>query len=260
VSETSDLVRENPPGFVVRTEAQKAAWDNGYRLERGAEGGWLRYGSTTAPGSIWIAGASGRGPWFLSLDHSGVAAEIGALPPSPEAGPGLATFMFADIRELHSALDRIYKLSMSLPEAPLARFEAKTANLSRTTEAERMVIQRIGQDIFRDALMDYWGGRCPMTGITEPELLRASHIVPWADCTDAQRLDVHNGLLLSALWDAAFDRGLISFADDGTVLAGPRLSETAQSALGLSSAPPLRGLRDAHRSNLALHRTRNGFG
>jgi hypothetical protein len=43
---------------VVRTEAQKAAWDNGYRLERGIDGGWLRYGSTTAPGSAWIAGAT----------------------------------------------------------------------------------------------------------------------------------------------------------------------------------------------------------
>jgi hypothetical protein len=81
-----------------------------------------------------------------------------------------------------------------------------------------------------------------------------------ADCTDAQRLDVHNGLLLSALWDAAFDRGLISFADDGTVLASPRLSETAPSALGLGGVPPLSGLHDAHRTNLAIHRTRNGFG
>jgi putative restriction endonuclease len=98
-----------------------------------------------------------------------------------------------------------------------------------------------------------------MTGITEPALLRASHIVPWADCTDAQRLDVHNGLLLSALWDAAFDRGIISFADDGTILASPQLSEAARTALGLSGAPPLAGLRDAHRTNLALHRTRNGF-
>jgi len=96
-----------------------------------------------------------------------------------------------------------------------------------------------------------------MTGITEPGLLRAFHIVPWADCTDARRLDVHNGLLLSALWDAAFDRGLISFADEGTILAN--LNETARKALSLSEAPHLVGLRDAHRINLALHRTRNGF-
>ena len=53
--------------------------------------------------------------------------------------------------------------------------------VQRTTEAERLVVQRIGQNIFRAALMDYWGGRCPITGITDPELLRASHIVPWAE-------------------------------------------------------------------------------
>ena len=228
--------------------------------KRECGGAWLRYASTTAPGSIWIAGASGRGSWLLSLDHAGVIAEIGPLPLSPTPGPGLATFVFAIVAELHSALDRVYKLAMSLPEAPLDRFKAKTENLPRTTEAERMVIQRIGQGVFRDALMDYWGGRCPMTGITEQALLRASHIVAWADCSDAQRLDVHNGLLLSALWDAAFDRGLISFADDGTVLANPQLSEAVRQALGLSAAPPLPGLRDAHRANLALHRRRNDFG
>ena len=168
---------ETPPGFVVRTEAQKAAWDNGYRLERGVEGGWLQYASTTAPGSVWIAGASPSGPWLLSIDHSGVAAEISALAPSPVPGPGLATFLFATLSQLHAALDRVYKLAVSLPDAPLTRFRIKTKHLLQTTEAERLVVQRVGQDIFREALMDYWGGRCPLTGITEPALLRASHIV-----------------------------------------------------------------------------------
>ncbi len=251
---------ETPPGFVVSTEAQKCAWENGFRLERGIENGWLHFASTTAPGSIWTAGVSGRGPWLLSLDHSGVVVEIGPLPPSPVSGPGLVTYIFDSLAELYGALDRVYKLAVSLPEAPLDRFKAKTANLPRTTEAERMVIQRIGQDVFRDALMAYWSGRCPMTGITERGLLRASHIVPRADCADAQRLDVYNGLLLSALWDAAFDRGLISFADDGTVLASPQLSDTARTAIGLSGAPRLAGLRDVHRKNLTLHRMRNGFG
>ena len=77
------IAPEDPPGFVVRTEAQKAAWDNGFRLERGIEGGgWLRYGSTTAHGEIWIAGVP-RGPWFLSIDHAGVAEELTALPAAP---------------------------------------------------------------------------------------------------------------------------------------------------------------------------------
>jgi hypothetical protein len=80
------MMLEKPPGFVVRTEAQKAARDNGYRLERGIENGWLHYASTTAPGPIWIGGVSDVGPWLLSLDHFGVAAELGALPVSPTAG------------------------------------------------------------------------------------------------------------------------------------------------------------------------------
>jgi putative restriction endonuclease len=47
--------------------------------------------------------------------------------------------------------------------------------------------------------VDYWGGRCPISGVDQPELLRASHIKPWADCsTDAERLDVFNGVLLAA--------------------------------------------------------------
>ena len=53
---------EESPTFVVRTEAQKAASDNGYRIERGGERGWLGYASTTAPGAIWMpARHTGRG-------------------------------------------------------------------------------------------------------------------------------------------------------------------------------------------------------
>jgi len=253
------IAPEDPPGFVVRTEAQKAAWDNGFRLERGVEHGWLRYASTTASGNAWIAGASQRGPWLLSIDHPGVLAELGVLTAAPLGGPGVATFIFETLTQLHAALDRVYKLAVSLPDVPLARFRAKTAGLPRTTEAERLVIQRIGQDVFRDALMDYWGGRCPLTGITEPALLRASHIVPWSECNDEQRLDVHNGLLLSALWDAAFDKGLVSFGDDGTARASSSLSAVARQALAIDTTPALRGLRDTHRANLAVHRARHGF-
>jgi predicted restriction endonuclease len=99
-----------------------------------------------------------------------------------------------------------------------------------------------------------------MTGITNPELLRASHIVPWAECeTDRKRLDVHNGLLLSALWDAAFDAGLVSFGDDGAPIMSTRVSEAAASALGLRVDGKLTGLTDAHRENLAWHRAQYGF-
>jgi predicted restriction endonuclease len=102
--------------------------------------------------------------------------------------------------------------------------------------------------------MDYWQGRCPLTGITDPALMRASHIVPWAECdSDAERLNVHNGLLLSALWDAAFDRALVTFDDDGEPSFSPKLSGPARDELRWRS---LITLTDEHRQRLVPHRER----
>jgi len=141
-----------------------------------------------------------------------------------------------------------------LPDVPLRAFEAKVRDLPKGTEAERLVVQRIGQDIFRRSLLEYWQHRCPLTGITEPELLRASHIVPWSECTgDAQRLDVHNGLLLSALWDAAFDQALVTFDDEGRPVFSQWLGSEAREMLVWKE--PLR-LTDFHRMHLEHHRRR----
>lgn len=245
---------ENPPGFVVRTEARKAAFDNGFRVEQGERDGWACYGSTTAHGQVFIAGAGKDGPWYLGLDHPGVIAELG-LSPSAIVGPGLVRYELASLAELYGAITETWRLGVALPDAPLARFDTETTGLPRTTEAERLVVQRVGQDIFRKALLEYWQGRCPLTGITEPALLRASHIVPWAECkSDAQRLDVHNGLLLSALWDAAFDGGLVSFSDDGTPLFSPLLGDQSRNALKATEVSPLVGLTNSHCKNLAWHR------
>lgn len=248
---------EDPPGFIVRIEAQKAASNNGYRLIRGIERGWLCFASTTAKGQIWIASASQSGPWLLSIGRPEVGAEIRLPATSVTIGPGAVTFVFDALEGLYSALDRAYRLGLSLPDVPFANFRAAVQNLPRTTEIERLVIQRIGQDVFRQALMDYWGGRCPLSGITDPALLRASHIVPWSECaTDEHRLDVHNGLLLSALWDSAFDAGLISFSEEGSILVSAMLSAEAHSALGLEKPPILSGLTSAHLPNLRWHRSR----
>jgi hypothetical protein len=250
---------ENPPSFVVRTELQKAAFDNGFRIDQGTDSGWLHYHSATAPGEIWLAGVSARGPWLLSLSLDAVALEAGL--PAAEGTPtrGAATFAFATIEELHGALDRTYRLSVSLPDAPLQQFLSATSGATRSTEAERLTTQRVGQDIFRQALMRYWNSRCPLTGITDASLLRASHIVPWAECrNDAHRLDVHNGLLLSALWDAAFDAGLVSFDDAGCPLLAPALSPPAAERLMVQPVVRLQ-LTDAHRANLAQHLAKHGF-
>lgn len=242
----------------MRTLAQKAAWDRGFSLELPIQGEWLGFASSTVPGEIWIAGLPPHGPFALSVAHAGVAADLAANYPSHGLpGPGLASILLLDDEALTHAVDRAWKLAGSLPPTPLAAFEAATAGLPRTTEAERLVIQRIGQDKFRDALMLYWNSACPLTGITDPALLRASHIIPWAECTnDAERLDVTNGLLLSSLWDAAFDAYLVSFEDNGAAIASPRLSSVGASFLAMSSGPKLKGLSEGHRARLSSHRTK----
>lgn len=246
-----------PPGIVVRTLVQKAAWDRGFSQELGTDGAWLGFSSTTAPGQIWIAGQPPHGPFALSVTHTGVAADFAALYPAEIiAGPGATTILLRDDDALTRAVDRAWKLAMSLPPTPLAAFEAAVAGMPRTTEAERLVVQRIGQDKFRDALMLYWNGRCPLTGISDAALLRASHIIAWADCeTDAERLDANNGLLLSSLWDAAFDVGLVSFDDDGSALLSPALSEQGKAALAASGVDAISDLTPEHRKRLAVHRS-----
>ncbi len=256
---TTSIVLEAPPSFVLREEAHKAAYENGFRIEVGVKDGWIGYRSSTARGEVWIARAAGMGSWLLSVSHAGVATELDLPRMDSPLRPWFAMYALATLGELYRTLERVYKLGVSLPDAPLDAFRKATAHLPQTTEVERLTVERVGQSLFRQALLEYWNGRCPLTGITDPALLRASHIVSWAECeSDSLRLDVHNGLLLSALWDAAFDAGLISFDDDGTVLSSPNLTVEAAAALSLDSAAPLAGLTDLHRQNLARHRTKYG--
>lgn len=247
-----------PPDFVVRTTLEKAAGDKGWRLPRGDDGPWITFDSTTeAVGRVWLSAGGRGGPWLLAVSHPGVATELDS--PAALSGPGLARFAFERLAGLYEGLDRAWRLGLSLAPAPLQQFRTRTAGLPQTTEMERLVVQRIGQNVFREALLDYWDRCCPLTGIAEPELLRASHIVAWAECDDdAHRLDAHNGLLLSGLWDLAFDKGAVSFDDDGAPLYAARLSRHARRHLELDGTLAGR-LTDGHRRNLARHRIVHGF-
>jgi putative restriction endonuclease len=94
-----------------------------------------------------------------------------------------------------------------------------------TTEASRVVTVRIGQAFFRNTVLAAWGERCAITDISEPGLLRASHIRPRPSHPES-RLDPSNGLCLNALHDAAFDRGLITFSDRFELKLSKGLRET----------------------------------
>lgn len=254
-------LRLRRPGLVWSSELREAAYYNGYRGENGEADGWLFFRNQEGvPGEIALAVSQGDdgAPWFLALDHPGVIAELDAERAAPPPGRFAAAYAFNTRAELHHAVSRVFHLARSVPDYPLRSFELAVAHLG-DTEAERLLRQRIGQDRFRAALLDYWKGTCPLTGVSEPALLRASHIVPWAECkSDAQRLDVHNGLLLAANWDAAFDAGLVSFDDDGHAILSDELSIAARGILADGDVPPI-VLHQRHHENLRWHRDHYRF-
>ncbi len=134
----------------------------------------------------------------------------------------------------------------------IARAIDKVVDAMSTTERDAYIRARVGQDIFRDALHQRWTC-CPLTQISDRVLLRASHIKPWSESKDEERLDPNNGLLLSALWDAAFDKGLVSFDATGKAIASPALSENARIELRFDDANDL-WLDDGQEVYLEWHR------
>lgn len=94
-------------------------------------------------------------------------------------------------------------------------------------EREAIVRVRVNQSFFRRRIVSAYEFRCCVTGLAVPELLVASHIVPWAQDT-ANRLNPRNGLCLNALHDRAFDRGLMTVDDTMRVRFSPLLREKGE--------------------------------
>lgn len=241
------------------TRLEKAAYDNGFDVEGPRIADWRTFTSSQTSLRIWLSGigdalfivALSRWEVFEALEGLGVPWKR-PLPPGAPAARSVG-----DLTTLHRCLRRAFQLSRALPDEPLQLFLHYTAAMPTTTEAERLVVQRVGQEVFRNGLIDYWEGRCAVTGLAVVELLRASHIKPWAECeTNVERLDVFNGLLLAPHLDAAFDRGFMTVSPDGHVASSPALSEESITILGLGPSLRVRMLDDRHREYLAWHRAR----
>ena len=98
-------------------------------------------------------------------------------------------------------------------------------------ETRRAIVQqRVKQDFFRQAVLSSYGGRCCISGVSDPRLLIASHIVPWRE-DKANRLNPRNGLCLSAIHDKAFDRHLFTLDADGQVMLSTALKQTRDTFL-----------------------------
>lgn len=121
------------------------------------------------------------------------------------------------------------------------------------TEREQLVQARRGQGVFRERVSALEPS-CRLTGINNPTLLIASHIKPWRSCTSAaERLDANNGLLLTPSADRLFDRGLITFREDGSLVISPRLPADDRRRLRLEESEAPRAFTPGQLAYLRHH-------
>ena len=106
------------------------------------------------------------------------------------------------------------------------------------TERIQQILARVGQGEYRENLEKIWESACAVTGCCIREILRASHAKPWKKSNDEERLDGHNGLLLSANYDALFDKGLISFSplqEGWKIMISPKVEFAQLLKLGIDA-------------------------
>jgi len=103
------------------------------------------------------------------------------------------------------------------------------------TTKEMLIKARVGQGYFRDELIKKYSGQCIITKIDDTRILVASHIKPWAAANNIERLSNSNGLLLSPTFDKLFDKGFISFKNNGSIILSHHLSDRNFKVLNLES-------------------------
>lgn len=222
------------------------------------------------PCIIDVAGAIGRTPSALAMKLVNIAALDPAITSTGRRGLSGAS---AKDRAMWREMEQDWASFAVACEQALATAERKAELLPGTEpdvepEAQRAGQDRIaprkiriGQQFFRTVLLSAYGRRCCISGLSVPDLLVASHIVPWREDAD-NRANPRNGLLLSALHDSAFDKGWITVEDDLTVRVAkdmtdptdPFLDRTIAAYNGRPIRPPEKFRPD--KAFLAYHRQR----
>ena len=107
-------------------------------------------------------------------------------------------------------------------------------NLPSVTERSGLVTSRVGQGAYRKRIIHRWEYKCAVTNFNKLDILIASHIVPWAQSNDNERLDVNNGILLSPTYDALFDKHLITFDHKGKIILSDKIEHSAYQKIGVT--------------------------
>jgi len=150
-------------------------------------------------------------------------------------------------------LDYFYDKRSSVERIKAAEI---TANEEMSNEKKEINSARLGQGKYRQSILEEFPAGCVITKITDERLLIASHIKPWIDSDDNERVSRYNGLLLSPTFDKLFDQGFITFQNDGTVNTSPYISPLNWRKIGLQNNKTFDLKRNKHREQfLEYHRT-----
>ena len=121
------------------------------------------------------------------------------------------------------------------------------------TQKELLTFARIGQGKYRKDLIELWG-KCSVSECNMTDLLIASHIKPWSESSNEEKLDPYNGLLLLPNYDKLFDKHLISFDDDGKIIISPQIKKEEYKVLGISANDKLFNVFKQNKPYLKTHR------
>ena len=257
--------------FLDRSLIEKSGYDNGFEIARDNDSSVVSLFSSLHPITADVTIGNHEGSYVLQFSKNLILSEL-----KRDLNKEIFLNNIIEVwnRELLGVvLKRAAELGISLPDGPVRLYNERldayfkknpkenlppgdtARSMFRGTEREQLVKQRIGQDVFRDALFKYWKGCCAVTTLDIPEILRASHIKPWVDCdNDSDRLNVYNGFLLSANYDAIFDKGLITFDDRGLIIYSNKLSKVQINTIGAGKFESLRWIDERHLPFLEWHR------
>ncbi len=126
-------------------------------------------------------------------------------------------------------------------------------DIPNVTERSGLVNSRVGQGAYRKRIIHRWEYKCAVTSFNKLEILIASHIVPWSEASDTERLDVNNGILLSPTYDALFDRHLISFDEKGKIILSDQIEYTAYQKIGITGKEQILGFNQYNLQYLTRH-------
>lgn len=121
------------------------------------------------------------------------------------------------------------------------------------TQKELLTFARIGQGKYRKDLIELWE-KCSVSECNMTDLLIASHIKPWSESSNEEKLDPYNGLLLLPNYDKLFDKHLISFDDDGKIIISPQIKKEEYKVLGISANDKLFNVFKQNKPYLKTHR------